>query len=66
MARYVFNAVYVKVLKETRSKKQAESRAFSAMNSTIKKNMEKFGVDHYGHEAFFNHLTDKFLGKLVG
>ena len=66
MMMHVFNSTYNKVLKETKSIKQAEKRAFMSMHSVLKKNMEKFGPSHYGYDGYFMHLTDNFLGNLEG
>jgi len=62
----VFNSTYKKVLGETGSQQSAEGRAFMAANSVVKKNMSKFGASRYGHESYFRHLIDRYLGNLEG
>jgi len=57
MWMHVFNSVYKKTSGN-------EARSFKAANSVLKKNMEKFGTQRYGHGAYFNHLVDNFLGRL--
>lgn len=63
MWRHTFNSTYSKVLKESGSVKDAETRAFKAASSTIKRRMEKFGMPRYGHEAYFNNMVDSFLNR---
>jgi len=58
--------MWLAVWNSTYDKTGSEKRAFMSANSVLKKNMEKFGSSHYGHEGFFMHLTDKFLGNLEG
>lgn len=60
---YVFNTTYKKVYKETKSKKQAEGRAFQAANSVLKKRFENNRYAKDDHSDYFNYLTDSFLGK---
>lgn len=66
MMLYVYNSTYKKVLKETKSKKKAEQRATKAMNSVVKKNMEKFGYSRYGHSGYMSYLVDLYLNRLQG
>ena len=61
---HVFNSVYAKTFKDTKSKKKAETRAFKSANNVIKRRIEKFGSFRYGHDSVFNCAVDKWLGIL--
>jgi cation transport regulator ChaB len=60
--RHVFNSVYEKVLKESGSQKQTESRAFKAANSILKKRFEeKNSMSKNEHGDYFSYLLDSYL-----
>jgi hypothetical protein len=64
---YVFNSTYSKILKETGNKKEAEKRAFMAMNSVLKTRFKKSNsMEKNTRDDYFNHLIDSFLGNLKG
>ena len=65
--RHVFNTVYKKVLKETKSKKQAEKRSAMAANSVLKKRFNKGqNVANESHADYMSYLIDSYFGKLTG
>lgn len=61
---HVFNSTYKKVMEETGSIKSAEVRAFKSANSILKKNIEKFGYERYGHKARISYLVDLYLQNI--
>jgi len=64
---YVWNSVYKKVLKETKNKKIAESRASRGAASVLKKRFRaKQSMENNSHEDFFSFLTDIFMDNLKG
>ena len=64
---HVFNTVYAKILKETKSKKDAEARAFKAGHSVLKKRFKgKMSMDSNNRTDYFTHLVDCFLKNLEG
>jgi len=62
---YVFNTVFNKVLKETKNKNEAETRAFKAANSVLKKRFDKDRLLMKNTRGdFFSFLIDRMLENL--
>lgn len=59
---HVFNSTFSKILKETKNRKEAERRAFMAMNSVVKKRLSK----EKNSQDYINFLVDSWLGNLNG
>ena len=64
---YVFNSVYKKILKETKDKKQAETRSIKGASSVLKKRFKKGqNVGKESHSDYFSMLIDNYLGNIPG
>jgi len=64
---HVFNTTYAKVLKETKSSKDAEVRAVKAGNSILKKRFKgKDSMTKNNRTDYFTHMVDSWLGNLEG
>ena len=54
---YVYNSVF-------KSTENNNTRALTAANAVLSKNIKKFGSSRYGHNTQINYLVDRFLGRL--
>ena len=64
---HVFNSTYNKLIKEGKSIKEAERRAFQAANSVIKKRFGKGqNMSTESHSDYFQYLVQDYLGNLYG
>lgn len=63
----VFNSTFDKVFKETKSKKEADGRAFRAANSVLKKRLKgKESLSRSEHHDIILMKVDEYLGNLYG
>ena len=58
--------MWMAVWNSTFKKTGSEVRAFKSANSVLKRNMNKKGIESYGHDAHMRYKIDKFLGRLIG
>ena len=58
--------MWMKVFNSSHKKYGDERRAFKSANAVVKRNMEKFGANRYGHEGYLRYKIDMFLNKIEG
>ena len=62
---HVFNSVYEKVLDETGSKKEAETRAIKAGRAVLKRRFQgRRSMEKNTREDYMQYLIDSFIGNL--
>lgn len=62
---HVFNTSYEKILKETGSKKDAETRAIKAARSVLKRRFKgNRSMEKNTREDYMQYLIDSFIGNL--